>query len=810
MSKLYPHEKKHLKMLRELSAECTLLLRKDGTFPLNGPCDLALYGSGARRTIKGGTGSGEVNSRFFINAEEGLRRGGFNIVTEDWLDKYDEIYTQAYKEFIADIKREAKEKHTLAIMYGMGKACPEPDYQIPFTKKCDTAVYVLSRISGEGNDRVFEKGDFLLTDTEVRDINLLNEMYEKFMLVINTGGPVDLSPVNDVKNILVLSQLGVLTGKILSDVILGKLYPSGKLTTTWASPEDYCSIGNFGDRDETFYTEGVYVGYRYFDTVGKKALYPFGFGLGYTDFETGRADIKLDGETVKLSVPVKNIGSHAGKEVVQVYVSAPCGKLDQPTKSLAAFAKTAELLPGESVNVSVEFNMTDIASYDTESESYVLEEGAYIVAVGNSSDNVNVCGLIEVPEKITVRKVRNSCGNYAYEDWKPETRAELEIPEDVEVLILDSSVIVTETVEYDKPVEIDPYVADMSDEDVMYLNIGAFNPKGGLLSVIGSASSSVAGAAGQSANPMGDSVWFPVMVMADGPAGLRISPHYTRDEKGVHSVGGMMPESFRDLLPGISIKFMDLMSKRKPKGEVLDQYCTAIPIGTALAQSFNTDVAETCGDIVGAEMELYGVNLWLAPALNIHRSVLCGRNFEYYSEDPLVSGKMAAGITKGVQKHKGCGTTIKHYCANNQEFNRYFTNSNVSERAMREIYLKGFEVCVKESQPHSLMTSYNLLNGTHTSEMKSLIEDILRSEWGFEGVVMTDWVISMMAAAPGSIYRIGLPSETAKAGNDLFMPGSPSDYKKLAEGLKTGKVSIEELRRNASRVYRMAQKLADR
>ena len=222
--------------------------------------------------------------------------------------------------------------------------------------------------------------------------------------------------------------------------------------------------------------------------------------------------------------------------------------------------------------------------------------------------------------------------------------------------------------------------------------------------------------------------------------------------------------------------------------EVKTQYCTAIPIGTAIAQSFNTDLAEKYGDIVGYEMEMFGVHLWLAPALNIHRSIRCGRNFEYYSEDPLVSGLMAAGITNGVQKHPGCGTTIKHYAANNKELNRYANNSHVSERAMREIYTKGFGICVKKSQPHAVMTSYNLLNGVHTAENRGLIEDILRCEYGYEGIVMTDWVVPM-TADKRSANRNSLARFVAAAGGDLFMPGGKSDYEDSKKGIQEGDVS---------------------
>jgi len=302
------------------------------------------------------------------------------------------------------------------------------------------------------------------------------------------------------------------------------------------------------------------------------------------------------------------------------------------------------------------------------------------------------------------------------------------------------------------------------------------------------------------------------MVMADGPAGLRLSQQFYRDEKGAHGVGAAgLPESIAEFLPKPAQWLMTLLSgksKVPANAKVEYQYATAIPIGTALAQSWNLEFAKACGDIVGDEMERFGVHLWLAPALNIHRSIRCGRNFEYFSEDPLISGRMAAAITLGVQAHPGCGTTIKHYCANNQETNRYGNNSQVSERAMREIYLKGFGICVRESQPKAVMTSYNLLNGTHTAERRDLSEDILRCEFGYKGIIMTDWVVGNgVMNSKADIHPRVKPQLVAAAGGDLFMPGGKADFKNVMAGLADGSVSREQLQINATRVCRMAKEL---
>ena len=803
---MYEYEKKHLQTLREHLAECTVLLKSNGDFPLSEPGKIAAYGCGVRKTVKGGTGSGEVNSRYFVNVEQGLTDAGFTITTKAWLDAYDETYVQARKQFLADLRAEAKAKHTNAIIYGMGKTMPEPEYSIPLDGEGSTAIYVLARNSGEGNDRVSVEGDIKLSVTEKRDILELNRKYSKFMLVINAGGVVDLSELCEVKNILILSQLGVETGAALADILLGKQNPSGKLATTWSAWSDYFPMDDFGDPNDTRYWEGIYVGYRYFDSVGKKALYPFGFGLSYTSFSISDVAASIQADQITVTASVTNTGIYPGKEVVQVYVSAPEGKLDKPWQELAGFAKTSALTSGQSETVEVRFSIKDIASYDEETASYILEKGNYIIRVGNSSRDTKVVALAVLDQTVTTVQVKNTCGKPDFADWKPEEKRSEAVDADVPVLVLNAADFATETVSYDSEQEIDEVVKALTNEQLAYINIGEFS---GSLSIIGEASKNVAGAAGESTSKVPG---IPTMVMADGPAGLRLSQKFYRDEKGAHTAGqGGMPESITELMPPALQWIMKLLgdSSKTPKdAKIEEQYATAIPIGTALAQSWNLDFAKACGDIVGDEMERFGVHLWLAPAMNIHRSIRCGRNFEYFSEDPLISGKMAAAITLGVQAHPCCGTTIKHYCANNQETNRYGNNSQVSERAMREIYLKGFGICVKESQPKAFMTSYNLLNGKHTAERRDLSEDVLRCEYGFEGIIMTDWVVGNgVMNSKDDIHARVMPQLVAAAGGDLFMPGGKADHKNVMAGLANGSVTRQQLQVNATRVYRMAKEL---
>ena len=807
---LFEYEKDHLQTLRSHLAECTVLLKSNGDFPLDGPCKIAAYGSGVRKTIKGGTGSGEVNSRFFVNVEQGLENAGFTITTKKWLDQYDAMYVQARKDWLKQLKGEAKAHKTNVIIYGMGKTMPEPNYDIALEGEGDVAIYVLARISGEGNDRTPTAGDIKLSATEKRDILALNKKYSKFMLVLNVGGVVDLSEIPEVENVLVLSQLGVETGDALADILLGKQNPSGKLATTWSAWEDYCDVGTFGDHNDTQYREGIYVGYRYFDSLGKKALFPFGYGLSYTDFAIQMEQISLEGSAVTVKAAVTNTGKHPGKEVVQIYVSTPAVKLDKPYQDLAGFAKTKQLAPGETDLVEIFFDLQDLASYDEADACYILEPGLYIVRLGNSSAHTQSVAVVELPREVVVLQAKNCLGKPGFADWKPENPAIQELPADVIRLSVDPDAVATRHPAYDSAYDVDPAVVELTNEQLALANVGAFNPKGGMTSFVGNASTTVAGAAGETTAQLKQQ-GFQTMVMADGPAGVRITPEFYRDEKGAHGIGSSgMPESMLELMPGFIQWIMKLSGDKKlPKGAVVQQqYCTAIPIGSALAQSWNLDFVKACGHIVGDEMTRFGVHLWLAPALNIHRSIRCGRNFEYFSEDPFVSGKMAAALTLGVQAHPGRGTTIKHYAANNQEYNRFGNNSCVSERAMREIYLKGFGICVKESQPKAVMTSYNLLNGQHTAESVGLCDTILRSEFGFQGIVMTDWVVGNgIMNSKEDIHPAVKPQLVAAAGGDLFMPGCKADYDNILKGLADGSLTRQQLQINATRIYRMANEL---
>lgn len=793
--------------LRDSSAECTLYLKRNGDFPLDKPCKIALYGSGIRYTLKGGTGSGDVNLKSFTTIEESFKQAGFTITTNDWLNAYDDIRKKAKQDFIKDIKARAKANHTMAVMEGMGAVMPEPEYKLPLDVKCDVAVYVLSRISGEGNDRKVKAGDILLSETEKNDILNLQENYSKFLLVLNVGGVVDLSPILNIDNILYLGQLGSETSNILVDIILGKSYPSGKLTTTWSAYKDYCDIGEFGNINDTSYKEGIYVGYRYFDTVNKKALFPFGYGLGNTDFSIKETDFNVKNSEVEIKATILNIGNYLGKEVVELYVSCPSGKLDKPYQVLAAFNKTRELKPNQSEELTLKFSLEDVASYDVSKQAWVLEKGNYILRLGTSSVNTKEIGTIKLNDDIITKQVKKCFGEVDFKDYVPNS-LDIKSIKRLKEITIDSNVFKTEKINYTKEYPIDEIVDKLSNEDLATLSVGKFNKSAGALSIIGNAASSVAGAAGETSNILVDK-GFPKIIMADGPAGLRLSKDYSVDQNGeIRPIGVTMPDGIIDFLPSIAKWFMKKSGSKVKKGAIIKhQYCTAIPIGTAIAQSWNLDFAKGCGDLVGKEMEEFKVDLWLAPALNIHRDIRCGRNFEYYSEDPLISGKFAAAITNGVQSHKGKGTVIKHFAANNQETNRYTNNSKVSERALREIYLKGFEIAIKESQPLALMTSYNLINGAHTSERRDLLEDVLRCEFNYKGVVMTDWIIPSIAQMKNYKYEGPKTDKNVMAGNDLTMPGTVNDYNVICKALKEGTLSLKQIKINVTRICNLSKEL---
>ena len=794
---LHEYEIKNIEVMRNNSAECTLFLKKDSSFPLKEPGKVILVGSGARLTTKGGTGSGDVESRYFTTCEEGLEKAGFEILSKDWLDKFPEFKQARHKDFIEYIKRIGEKYSSDPGHINFGAVEPEREYDLPLEfSDAEAAFYVVARNSGEGEDRRIVKGDIYLTNSEVRDILYLNEKYEKFMLVLNVAGVVDLTPVKDVKNILLLSQLGVVTGDIFADIVLGKVNPSGKLSATWASVKDYKYIEEFGGIDNVRYLEGVYVGYRFFDSANVKPLFPFGHGLSYTDFKIDYLGISNNKDDFTIRVKVTNTGKVEGKEVIQIYLSPSQENKDKPYQSLVAFKKTPLLKPEDSKELNITFKLSDSARYDEETATYILDRGHYVITVGNSSRKTKEVAYITLPEDVVTEVLKNVGGKPDFKDFKPKVKYEYDLT-DLDEIILEKKDFNTKRVDYNSyKITFNQKLLSFSNAELARMCLGDFTNTGEER-----AETHLQGEAGETVLHLDKINKY--LILADGPAGLRIVKKYGIDEKGVYRLcDNVMALVNKDLYSEEDWKKVDTLENNLDrKGKVYYQYATAIPTGTALAQSFNEELLEIMGDVVGNEMDIFNVNLWLAPGMNIHRNIQNGRNFEYYSEDPLLSGKMAAAITRGVQKHKNRATTIKHFACNNQEMDRFNANSLVSERALREIYLRGFKIAVQESNPIALMTSYNLINGKHSSERRDLLIDVLRIEWGFDGLIMSDWFGS-------NDVKIGLANYPNQhivpnilGGNNLKMWGSKTDYDLVLKAIQEGKITTMNLLECASRVY---------
>ena len=798
-----PWETEHRKVARRAAAEGIVLLKnEDNLLPLKAGSNVALYGAGAGRTIKGGTGSGDVNERENVSVFQGIKNAGFQVTTEDWIASYDKIYENARQEWKRSILSKTGEGADTMDFFSVYSTTP---FKMPAgdqvqkpAEDADTAIYVLSRIAGEGSDRTADKGDYYLSDDEYQILADICAYYKNVIVLINAGAQVDLSFMDEFENIkalLVIVQPGMEGGNAVADILSGKVNPSGKLADTWAYEyEDYPNsekfLHNNGNVQTELYEEGIYVGYRYFDTFEVPVRYGFGYGLSYTDFEISNYRlVKISAEKISISASVKNTGKVSGKEVVQVYASLPGGTLEKEAHRLAAYAKTAELKPGETEEVTMEVTVDALTSYDEESAAWILEKGFYGIWIGNSFASAKLCGGMKLDATVTKRQVKNlfplkqDLEEIVQEPSRTTKRAEtaekLAGEQAMTVLELHAADITTETVEYKKNADLYEreamdFVNTLTEEEL--IDLAAGDPGKAQGGNLGAAGISVPGSAGETHRCAVDK-GLASIVLADGPAGLRLMKYYHVNEGSIVS----MPFEF-SLEGGL---FYD--DSRELPGERYYQYCTAIPVGTLLAQTWNQELIREVGAMIGTEMEHFGVTLWLAPGMNIHRNPLCGRNFEYYSEDPYVSGTIAAAMTEGVQSNYGCGTTIKHFACNNQEDNRMGSDSVVSERALREVYLKGFEIAIRQAQPMSIMTSYNLINGVHAANNYDLCTESARNEWGFKGAIMTDWTTTEQGdncTASGCM----------RAGNDLVMPGCFGDHDNMHKELAEGTLKIEDLK----------------
>lgn len=779
--------KEHIALSKEAAEEGMVLLKNEkGLLPLKEGSRIALFGKGSFDYVKGGGGSGDVNTVYVRNLYEGLQAVGTVSIYEPLSDFYRENVQEQYAAGAAPgmtVEPELSE----ALLAGA-------------KSYTDTAVIVISRFSGEGWDRssveyngeynpwetetsmpkisgeIFPEGDFYLTREEENMIGQVKENFPKVAVVLNIGGVIDTRWIKQddaVSSALVIWQGGMEGGMAAAEILCGKVNPSGKLTDTFCGRvEDYPSTEGFHESVEYVdYTEDIYVGYRYFETIpgaAEAVCYPFGFGLSYTQFAIQTKAVKEEAGVIKLLVEVTNIGGMAGKEVVQVYYSAPQGKLKKPSKELAAFAKTRNLLPGESQTVSLEFHRASMASYDDlgkiAKSAYVLEQGVYELFVGTSVRNVEKLEYQitltgdEVVEQLSSKAAPTSLKKRMLSDGSYEELPQFE-PNDPNACVLQKMVPGTEEAmtpavrfrdryllvsPYAKGVHplievaegklsIEEFMAQLSDEDLLNLlggqpNTAAANTYGyGNLPEYG----------------------VPNIMTADGPAGLRIGA-----ECGVHT--------------------------------------TAWPCATLLAATWNPALVERVGKAGAEEVKENNIAVWLTPAVNIHRNPLCGRNFEYYSEDPYLTGKMGAAMVRGIQSMH-IAAAVKHFACNNKETNRKHSDSRVSERALREIYLKGFEIIVKEADPWVIMSAYNIINGHRASENRELLEDILRGEWHFGGMVTSDW------------WTRGEHYKEIKAGNDVKMAtGYPERVK---EAMEKGAITRPELEHCAKRVLELILKI---
>ena len=768
-----------------------LLENHDGALPMATSGNVAIFGVGAYWTVKGGTGSGAVNNRYTINVRQGFENAGYTVTTSD-----------GYWD---------------AIVASPSEPPLTPETVAP-TAPTDTAIFVVSRNSGEGRDRSSGEGDYLLTPVEHDNIALLGETYTHMIVVLNTGGIMDTSFFGQINAattdpdggqaldaLFLMSQAGQESGNALVEVLNGSVSPSGKLTDTWASAYDYYPASatfanNDGSNSPENYTEGIYVGYRYFDSFYKSlnaadpasvVNYPFGYGLSYTTFDAKTQQVLADMSKVSVKVKVTNTGAASGKEVVELFVSAPQTGLDKPYQELAGYGKTDLLGPGGSQVLTISFDTTQLSSYDEASAAYVMDAGDYLVRVGDSSRATEVVAKLRLGKTTVTETMHNELTDeapasvlssdpadfFTYPGEAHQIQAARVVPLNTKGFTAANH---ASAFEQDVPVDASspyfPYDGDLLSSTTAYLDPAqtnwegtgspyaakpgesiqhiATNPATTLYDVskgqasmeafvaglsvtqmaniveganLGGSTLSAVGAAGYSTG-LYENLGIAQMTMSDGPAGLRIT-------RQINST----PTTY--------------------------QFATAWPIGTMLAQTWNKDLLQQVGDAIGQEMVEYGATLWLAPGMNIHRDPLNGRNFEYYSEDPLLSGLTAANTTLGIQSNPGVGVTLKHYVANSQETNRNASNSVISERTVREIYLKGFEIAVKAAQPMAIMTSYNKVNGTYAASNYDMNTDLLRGEWGLKGLVMTDWGGSR-DGAPRALY----------SGNDLIMPGrNPND-----------------------------------
>ncbi len=729
----------HTTLSRLAACEGMVLLKnEEKLLPLKRGTNVALFGKGCVAYVKGGGGSGDVYCEYVRSIYDGFvqkQQEGKAIVNS--------AVSDFYNNYVAE---ETAAGRPITGVNVRSEPIPSTELIKSAAEVSDVAVITISRFSTEGTDRALE-GDYYLSAEEKELIEKVTQVFEKTVLVLNVGAATESSYFKDndkIQSVLLAWQAGMEGGAAVADILCGDAVPSGKLVDTFAKDfEDYPSSANLFEGDcFVDYYDDIYVGYRYFETVpgaADKVNYPFGFGLSYTEFEISDICFEEADGVISVNLNVKNTGVYRGKEVVQLYYSPPQGLLGKPTRVLGAFAKTKELKTGESQNLCLKLKICHMASYDDlgkiHKSAYVLEKGDYSFYIGNSvrdaakADYVYSLKEDVVTEQLESRLSPRNLSKRMLADGSFEP-----LPQAEGAYVYGTNSALTAACPVESPnfkdvgekISLDEFVAAFTNEELCEFMGGS--PDVGVSNTMCFSSLERLG--------------VPPVPTADGPAGLRLDAHH-----------------------GIPT--------------------TAWPCATLLACSWNEELVERIGAAGAAELKENGLKVWLTPAINIHRTPLCGRNFEYFSEDPLVAGKMAAAKVRGIQS-QGVACSVKHFAANNVELNRIKSDSRVSERALREIYLKGFEICVKEADPWSIMTSYNLINGIHTSESYELITCILRGEWGFKGMVTTDWGIK------------NNPVNEVKAGNDMKMHiGYPDE---LLAAIEKGELTRADLEACAKRI----------
>lgn len=795
--------KEYITKCREIGTEGIVLLKNDrNVLPFTAEDTISVFGRSQLEYYKSGTGSGgSVNVEYTTNLIDGLKRYQNICMNEELI----QVYSDWIKEHPFD--------------KGGGEWAGEPWHQEEMqlseeqVKKSretsNKAIVIIGRTAGEDQDNSAQKGSYYLTDIELENLELITSYFEQVVVLLNVANIMDMrwmqkSYKNPICAVLYAWQGGVEGGNALADILVGSAVPSGKLPDTIAfNIEDYPSTENFGNDKQNLYQEDIYVGYKFFETFCReRVMYPFGFGLSYTSFEFLNRRIqyrkKADDIEIQIALDVKNSGKqYNGKEVVQVYVQAPQGKLGKPTLQLVRFQKTNELKPGETQQIFFSFLLSELASYDDGGKtgyksSYILEKGSYYFYAGTSVRELYLLDNTMEEKGIgeSVRKEKNGLilendivcktlkevlaptvsykrmkpgkklqsGNYEilYEDTPLQTvslekKIKDNLPEEL-VKCGNEKIDLKDVLRKEKTIE--EFVAQLSIEEMAILvrGEGMCNPKvtAGTASAFGGVSDRL------------ESYGIPAVCCADGPSGIRM-------DNGTKAM--------------------------------------QLPIGTMLAATWNPELVEKVYECLGQEMREHKVDVLLGPGVNIHRNPLNGRNFEYYSEDAYVTGCFAAAAIRGLRR-KGIAGTIKHFACNNQEYSRNQVNSVVSERALREIYLKGFELAVREGGALAVMTGYNPLNGHWCASNYDLCTEVLRNEWKFEGIVMTDWWAKMNDPVVGGAADMKNTAAMIRAQNDLYMVvtnggAEENSFEDNTEiSWECGKLTKAELQRSAINICR--------